>query len=87
MPALRKRPSEKRSEHVGLRMTPGRKRQLEKCARIRGMSVGKLVDEAVDELLGSLGSKQGVTWKLIDTACSILEEQQEEQRWRRKNER
>ena len=40
--------------------------------------------EAVDELLGSLGSKQGVTWKLIDTACSILEEQQEEQRWRRK---
>ena len=85
MPALRKKPSEKRSEHVGIRMTPARKKQLEKCARVRGISVGELVDEAVGEYLGSLGSKRGATWKLIDTACSILEERGEEQRWRKRN--
>lgn len=85
MPALRKKPNEKRSEHVGIRMTPARKRQLEKCARVLGISVGELVDAAVDEFLGSLGSERGATWKLIDAACSILEEQEEEQRWRRRN--
>lgn len=45
------------------------------------------MDEAVDEFLGSLGSEWRATWKLVDAACSILEEREEEQRWRRKNER
>ena len=85
MPALRKKPSEKRSEHVGFRVKPARKKQLEKCAQVLGISVGELVDEAVDEYLGSLGSIRGATWKLIDTACSILEGREEEQRRRRKN--
>ena len=84
MPALRKKTSEKRSEHVGFRVKPARKKQLEKCAQVLGISVGELVDEAVDEYLGSLGSKRGATWKLIDTACSILEGREEEQRWRKR---
>lgn len=84
MPALRKKPSEKRSEHIGFRAKPARKEQLEECAQVLGISVGELVDEAVDEYLGSLGSKRGATWKLIDKACSILEEREEEQRRRKR---
>ena len=53
MPNVKKKPDERRSEYLGVRLVPEQKRKLEKCARVRGIS---------------------------DSACSILEEQEERQR-------
>lgn len=80
MPNVKKKPDERRSEYLGVRLVPEQKRKLEKCAKVMGVSVGKLVSEALDEYMKPLGSRKRATWKVIDSACSILEEQEEEQR-------
>ena len=76
----RKSSAKRKSEIIGIRVTSKEKEQIEKLARIQGITVTDLVKSLFDELLVSNKPKSRLIWKVIDRALELLDQEENKER-------
>ena len=73
--------SERKSEKICIRITPGEKKNLEQLAKVKELTLTEMVREMLTKITGDADWKSREMWKYIHVAGQIIDEH--ENSWRK----
>lgn len=75
----KKRLSSKKTEQIGIRITPKEKERLEQLTRLKGVTISELLRDAVDKLTEPEKGRNSI-WEFIERAAEIIDREQNKMR-------
>ena len=73
----RKKPNDRKSEHLSIRVSPKQKAHWEQLAKIRGLTSSQMMSQMVDNFLENPNWRKQNTWKCIEAAIMIIDDNEQ----------